>query len=57
MKDGTLPQSKQGKHAKWSSFLQDEDCIIILQQYLRAIKFTDEIATLTKHTNEEILPE
>ena len=57
MKDGSLPQSKQGKYAKPSSFLQDEDCIIILQQYLRANKLQVELATLTKHKNDEMLPE
>ena len=56
MNDGPLPHSKQRKHAKRSSFLQDEDCIITLQKYLRANKFNAEIATLKKYTNEDISP-
>ncbi|CCI48894.1 unnamed protein product [Albugo candida] len=55
LKNGSLTELRQEKHAKRKRFLHDEDCILPLQQYLRDNKFKAELATLYEHTNTKIL--
>ena len=55
--DDKLPQSRQGKHIKSRSFLQDEDVVMVLQRYLRLNKFKVRIPALTSRIYEQILPQ